>query len=386
MVKVSLIYAGHQIDYLYGLISGFDQSHGIKLDVIDSNRFDKNFCIQNDRIRILKFLDTKGKSVLSEALRWVKYYLKLTLYLLNTDSKVIHIEWINRKIDTFEHLYFPLIKFITRKKIVFKVHDLDTNILLKGGNKNHDILKFTNRFFLKNVDCIITHNKFVKSILIKNTLKESKIKIINHGINNYQSFSKVSRTIARKRLNITDDKKVLLFFGNIRAYKGLDFLLEICLNLHNNHKNLHLIVAGKNDIKDRNLNKKIERLILKLQSTNAVSYFPGFVSDINTQLYFNAADVLILPYKFIYQSGLPFLSFAAGIPVISSDAGGIKENINNFDNGYVVNLDDLQKTIEQFLIGNLSFSSSDKIIKDSSKNYSWKTIAERKINLYRNLT
>lgn len=382
MVKVSLIYCGHQIDYLYGLISGFEKNSDVYVDVIDSLRTNESLNSTSRNIKILKILDPKGKNFFYEMKRWIKYYIKLTIYLFKSDTEVIHIEWINRKIDVFEHFYFILIKAITKKKIIFKVHDLDTNVLLVGGVKNHSKLKFSNLFFLRNCDAIITHNSYVKSILINNGINENKINIIPHGINNYQTFNTLSKSDARIKLGLDAHKKVLLFYGNIRAYKGLDHLLQICENLSPKYKSLHLIIAGKNDIIDKDLKEKIHNKILKLEKLGIVSYYPGFVSSKDTEMYFKGSNALVLPYKFIYQSGLPFLSFAAGLPVICTDAGGIPEDIVKNKNGYYETFEKFESVIIKFLNEELLFLQSDDIIFEAQKKYNWKRIITKKIKIY----
>lgn len=382
MKKVSLIYSGHQLDYLYGIISGFEFYPDVNIDIIDSERFENNILTEKKNIRIMRFLGPKSISFKGELLRWSKYYYKLTKYLIKSDSEILHIEWINRKIDIFEHFYFIIMKFLTHKKVVFKVHDLDTNVLLNGGKKNHSKLKFSNILFLKNCDGIITHNSFVKAILECNGIYRSKIEIIPHGINNFHDFNNFSKKEAKSLLKIGEDKKVLLFYGNIRAYKSLDLLLQICINLKKKYSNFHLIVAGKNDILDSNYNNKIDYLISVLKKESCVSYFPEFVNNVDTEIYFNASDILVLPYKFIYQSGLPFLSFAAGIPVLSSDVGGISENIDELKNGIVVDLNNLEKVIEKFLRGELLFSSREEIIESAFNKYNWKNIILKQIEFY----
>lgn len=382
MVKITLIYAGHQIDYLYGLLSGFQNNPNLSVNIVDTERFDEKIVSTSNNVKFLNYLDKKGKTIISEIFRWIKYYIKLTIYLFKSDTEVIHIEWINRKIDFFEHIYFILIKFLTKKKIVFKVHDLDTNVLLKGGAKKHDTLKFSNLFFLKNCDGIITHNNYVKSILIKNGISETKIRVIPHGINNYQILDNISKNNARQILGIDQEKKVLLFFGNIRSYKCLDLLLQMCANLKERHSQVHLIIAGKNDITDNGLNRKIKLLIKHLEKTKSITYLPGFVKNSDTSLFFKASDALVLPYKFIYQSGLPFLSFAAGLPVISSNVGGLPEDIDQYINGYVTKLDSLEEVLEQFITGDLKFNSPQEIIECANKTFNWKLIINQNLKLY----
>lgn len=386
MVKVTLIYAGHQVDYLYGLVSGFKSNPDIELEVIDSKRTVDFELGTSKNIKILKFLDAKPNSKFKEIFRWLKYYIQLTFYFFFTSSKIIHIEWINSKIDFFEHYYFVLIKKLFRKYLVFKVHDLDTKLLLKGGTDNHENLKRSNQFFLKNCDSLFVHNNFVKSILIANGIDSEKIEVIPHGINNYYKLNNIDKGQTRAKLGISSSKKVLLFYGNIRKYKGLNYLLEIVDELSQNYSDLHLIIAGKNDVKDTEYNQKMNNLIQKLKAKNTLSYFPGFVSNEATEIYFKASDVLVLPYKFIYQSGLPFLSFATGLPVLCSETGGIPEDIIKTKTGFYAPIEEFDQVIKGFLDGELVFWPPNKIIAYATNEYDWKRLTKLKIKNYERIS
>lgn len=382
-MQVSVIYCGHQLDYLYGLVSGFKKQKEVVFKIIDSERDENRLSeLASENIEFLKFLKAKRNGVLYELYRWSLYYLRLTFHIMFSKSTVYHIEWINRKIDVFEHIYFSFFLKILRKKIIFKVHDIDTNILL-NHNKDDKKLNWSMRLFLSNVDSIISHNSYVKSVLVDFKIKSEKIHIISHGINNFQPIHNKSKKFARESLGIRDSKRVFLFYGNIRSYKGLDRLLESMLLLKDNFKDIHLIVAGKMDISDKKLVFRIEQLIKKLNSINLISYYPGFIDSSETEIFFKASNALVLPYQFIYQSGLPFLSFAMGIPVISTDVGGLSEDIINNKTGYIIDKDNITRGLRNFLNLKTSLLSSEEIIRVTKEKYNWKEIAQKTIMLYK---
>jgi glycosyltransferase involved in cell wall biosynthesis len=382
-MQVTVIYCGHQLDYLYGLVSGFKKQKGVIFKIIDAERDENRLSeLASDNIEFLKFLKTKRKGGLHEVFRWSLYYIRLTFHIIFSKSSVYHIEWINRKIDVFEHIYFSIFLKILRKKIIFKVHDIDTNILL-NHNKDYKKLKWSMRLFLSKVDSIISHNSYVKSILVDFKIKSEKIHIIAHGINNFQPIHNISKKFARESLGISDSKKVFLFYGNIRSYKGLDRLLESILLLKDNFKDIHLIVAGKMDVSDKKLVLRIEKLIKKLNMVNLISYYPGFIESSETEKFFKASNALVLPYQFIYQSGLPFLSFAMGIPVISTDVGGLSEDIVNNKTGYIIDKDNITSGLQNFLNLKTNLLSSEEIIKVTEDKYNWEEIIQKTIMLYK---
>jgi glycosyltransferase involved in cell wall biosynthesis len=381
-MQVSVIYCGHQLDYLYGLVSGFKEQKNINFKIIDAERSNSRLSeLNSDNIEFLKFLKTKGNGTLWEVYRWSIYYIRLTLHILFSKSSVYHIEWINRKIDVFEHVYFLFLLKILRKKIIFKVHDIDTNVLL-GDQKEESQLKWSMRLFLSKVDSIISHNNYVKSVLVNLNVEPKKIHVIPHGINNFQPIQNISKGFARKSLGISSSKKIFLFYGNIRSYKGLDILLESILLLKDSYNNIHLIVAGKMDIEDKKLVLRIEDLIEKLYMLNLISYYPGFIDSSETEKFFKASNALVLPYQFIYQSGLPFLSFAMGTPVISTDVGGISEDIIDNKTGYIIDKNNIMNGLRDFLNLKKDLLSSEEIVRLSKNKYNWEKIIKKTIKLY----
>src|SRR5690606_24470195 len=113
--------------------------------------------------------------------------------------------------------------------------------------------------------------------------------VIEHG--NYVGFypNFVNRLEARERLNLSPLDFVCLFFGNIKAYKGVGKLMEAFDSVSCHYPLAKLVVAGKVSDEDS------DRTVRKFLSNKNVRYFPGFVKNDDVQVYFNAADVSVLP-------------------------------------------------------------------------------------------
>lgn len=385
MVKVTLIYAGHQLDYLIGLISGVSNNSEIKITLVDTKRTSKVIS-ENDNISLKSFLMPKQNNIILEMLRWSIYYLRLTIHLIFTSNDIIHVEWINRKIDVFEHFYFVWIKRILKKKLVFKIHDIDTNILLSSKSKYNMGLKRSTLYFLRHCDLLFVHNNFVKNIIINNGIDETRIKLLKpwHGVNQVPPVTKLSKKEAQNYLGLKP-LKTILFFGNLRPYKGIIELLEICSDLHNKHINFQIIIAGKNDIKNKEMRNIISQKIGNLLASGKLFYYPEFIENKNIEIYFKASDLLVLPYKFIFQSGVPFLSYNFGTPILSSDVGGLKEDIIQNCTGLSVKLEDFTQTLEMFIKEKIQFWNSEKIQFIMSKELNWNKVIKNYIENYEQL-
>lgn len=382
--KVTIIYCGHQLDYLYGIISGFNE-YNVHVDVIDSKRKDIDLSKSaNSNVRIKPFLDQTHNNSIGALIRsWLVYYRRLTWHIMTSKCKVYHIEWINRKIDLFEHFYFPIIRWVFGKKIVFKVHDLDSNILLAKSGGYDAKLKWSKRFFLRNVDSFIVHNDFVGNVLTGYGIAPERIYKIPHGINNYHKPKGLTKKEARLRLGIPEDARVLLFYGNIRKYKGIEYLLTAFEKLSLHYSNLYIIVAGKLGEDEDGYYREVKFKIDRLKAEGKLLADLSFIPASQTEQYFKASDVLVLPYRFIYQSGLPFLAFAMGVPIICNRVGGLAEDIEVGKTGFIYDGNEFLETVlRSYLNDEFHFLEPDELIRYSSQKFSWDTIISQTIECY----
>ncbi|MCX6148731.1 MAG: glycosyltransferase [Candidatus Kapabacteria bacterium] len=182
-------------------------------------------------------------------------------------------------------------------------------------------------YFLNSNDAFIAMSRTVQNDLL--SLKpNAKSILIPHPL--YDHFgAKIDKEEACKKLNIPQDNKILLFFGFIRDYKGLDLLIEAMSRLGDTY---HLVIAGEvyGDY------SKYEKQIDGLGIRDKVSNFVRYISDEEVPLFFSCADVCILPYKTATQSGIVGISYHFDLPIISTDVGGLREMIGDFNTGLMV--------------------------------------------------
>lgn len=154
-------------------------------------------------------------------------------------------------------------------------------------------------------------------------------RLVAHPI--YEMFTgSQSKSSARKRLGIEEDK-VLLFFGLVRSYKGLDVLLNALPEILR-HVNLRLLVVGEfYDDESR------YRDILRRNGCDrAVTIVPRYIPADQVGIYFSAADAVVLPYRSATQSGIVQIAYQFSKPVITTDVGGLSEAVEDGTTGYVV--------------------------------------------------
>ena len=180
---------------------------------------------------------------------------------------------------------------------------------------------------------------------------------------------------ARRALCLPPESKVLLFFGYIRRYKGLEVLLEAMAIAHRQDSSLKLVVAGE-FIQDEAL---FRALAERLEIAGSVDFQPGYVPSDRVGTLFAAADAVVLPYQSATQSGVVPLAFGHGVPVIACAAGELSRQVAHDRNGWVIERPGPEALAEGILE---FFSRREGMplregIDDARKALSWKVFAEK---------
>jgi len=167
---------------------------------------------------------------------------------------------------------------------------------------------------------------------------KDKIHIIPHG--NYIPFIKVSedKEASREYLALPRNKTILLFFGMIKKVKGLDVLLESFKKVVVEHSDLVLLIAGRPWEHDFDSYQKI---IDKNHLAENIILHTKFIADHDVRHYYCASDLVVLPYKRIYQSGVLIMTLSYIRPVLASDLLPLKEIIVDNENGFLFKSEDV---------------------------------------------
>jgi D-inositol-3-phosphate glycosyltransferase len=326
-----------------------------------------------------------GKKVL----RALRYYVRLVIYVARTDAKLLHILWFYRSpyIErTLLNTYFKILA----KKLVFTAHNIDDQARDgKGTLANRVSLRFLYRI----VDHILVHTPKMKLQLVEEFgIAEEKVTIVPLGINDVIPESYVSRKEARTQLGLSVNEKILLFFGNIAPYKGLEDPIRALAILIGQDDQCRLVIAGPVKNKDcEGYWREMEELIEDLRLSHYVRKQIGFIPDEDVGVLFKAADVSVLPYKRIYQSGVLLLSYRQGLPVIAADVGSLREDIVEGQTGYLYKAGDpadLAATIRRYFASDLFReleSRSRHIRAYGDERFSWEKNVERTYAVYKHL-
>ena len=227
--------------------------------------------------------------------------------------------------------------------------------------------RLTKRFFCF-IDSFIVLSKKVENELL-NIVPGAKYKYSPHPV--YNIFKNtLSKEQAKAELNIAT-KKVLLFFGLIRKYKGLDILINAMEKINTELDDYTLLIVG-----ECYENKaKYTDLIKNAGITDNVQCHYSFVPDNEVGKYFSASDVVVLPYKSASQSGIVQIAYNFDTPVIVSNVGGLPEIVDEGKTGYCV-----EPSSNAFAKAIKAFYEKDNInelnsnISDYKSQFSWDAI------------
>ena len=193
--------------------------------------------------------------------------------------------------------------------------------------------KLFTKYFLKSCDAFITMSEKVMNDL-RLFQKTKPAKLVSHPL--YDNFGAIiSKAEARKHLGLPENEKIILFFGFIRKYKGLDLLFEAMARLKNTQpqtSNLKLLVAGEFYEDEKQYHEQIKKLGIKDQ----LILKTGFIPDSEVKYYLCAADAVIQPYRNATQSGVTPLAYHFEKPMLVTDVGGLPSLVPDGKAGLVV--------------------------------------------------
>jgi glycosyltransferase involved in cell wall biosynthesis len=387
-IAVTLLTGGIDGHYLFGLATSL-LSKGVTLDVIGSDEVD----LPQFRNRLdVNFLNLRGSqqsnvSFLRKSLRVSKYYAKLIRYAATARPKVFHILW-NNKFEVVDRTFLMIFYRLLNKKIVFTAHNVN-----QGRRDSHDT--WLNRLTLQ-IQYRLSHHIFVHTEKMKRELidefgvKDVRVTVIPYGINNAVPDTQLTPADAKKRLGLRDHERTLLFFGRIAPYKGLEHLVSAVLQVLGRRDDYRLIVAGMPDRCEEYWSTVLNEIHENIQGEKIILK-PEFIPDDEIEVFFKAADVLVLPYKEIFQSGILFLGQSFGLPVLASDVGSFKDEVVEGKTGMIfipADTADLVRAIELYFASDLFKDLTNRrrdISAYANERHSWNTVGQLTASVYAGL-
>jgi glycosyltransferase involved in cell wall biosynthesis len=308
-------------------------------------------------------------------------WLKIGLELRKIQPKIIVVRyWL-----PFMGPCLGTILRLVKKNKTTKIICIADNII--PHEKRLGDTQFT-RYFVKPIDAFVTMSKKVLEDLKQFSNKPAQQ--VLHPL--YDNFGEIiSKEEARKYLKLNATEPIILFFGFIRKYKGLDLLLEAMKILKDEGRSKNLEVEKtKNDIKlliagefyeDR---KQYDDLIEQLDIKKNLILKTDFIADSEVKYYLCAADFVIQPYKNATQSGVTPLAYHFEKPMLVTNVGGLPDLVPDGKVGLIAESNATsiaEKIVELYNLGEQHFLPA---LKEEKKKYSWNILTNKIIQLSKN--
>jgi D-inositol-3-phosphate glycosyltransferase len=385
-IEIGLLTGCQDRPYAFGLAMALI-AKGVRVDEIGSDGEDSPELHVTPNLRFLNFRGRQDQSEkFAPKLRKILvYYARLLRYAGHSKPPIFHILW-NNKFEYFDRTLLMLYYRLCGKKIAFTAHNVNQ---AKRDAKDSFRNRLTLRIQYRLTDHIFVHTQKMKTELCDDfAVPEIAVTVIRHPINNAFPDTALTPAEAKRHLGVKDNEKTILFFGRIRPYKGIEHLLAAFQQLVKSDPKYRLIIAGEPK-------KGSEAYLDEIRLIASRDFKPGeiilkfqFIPDREMEIYLKGGDVLVLPYKDIFQSGVLFLAYSFGLPVIATDVGSFREEIVEGKTGFICRPGDpadLAKTLETYFLSDIyiNLRTRRQDIKDYANTvHSWDAVAELTRNAY----
>ncbi|HEY4245825.1 MAG TPA: oligosaccharide flippase family protein [Lacunisphaera sp.] len=257
--------------------------------------------------------------------------------------------------------------------VIWTVHEIDNHD--SNYRRTESLLM---RFLSRRVDAIIVHGNTAKQLVAASLgAPESRISVIMHGnyINTYKKD--IARETARATLNLESGNLVLLFFGHLRPYKGIPEMVKAFRNIDD--ANARLVIAGMPI--DKAMKTEIANSVA---GDYRIKFLPGRVDEDQVQVYMNACDLVVLPYRRILTSGAAVLAMSFGKACIAPRAGCVTDVMD--DNGTIffdpLKDGDLDRALREAIYSQSKLAEMGAYNLNKARQWDWETIGRQTAAVY----
>lgn len=287
---------------------------------------------------------------------------------------IVHFQWFPlMEVCSVEHCVVKIMKLLSNQtQIVLTIHNVYPHTFIDKKK-----MAYAKRFlrFKPLINEYIVHTEETKAEVIRDfRIDEEKIKVVHHGIFSPRNFTPTK--------NVIDEQNVtFIMYGNLSEYKGVDIFVEAIKELPEQYKKkIHGVIAG--EMQNKELCKKLQSESKDLN----IDWYPYFLSDKELYERIDKANVIVLPYKSISQSGVLLLALFFRRYIITSDLTSFKETLHGFSDDMFFkseNPTSLAQLIIKYVDGKIDFERQMKVINNLNEKYSWVETAKNTIKAYK---
>lgn len=373
-MKVLLLSQIAVVDYKYTYsLANALKACGNDVELVIDDKHDNEYCKCKCYNQFLTSRKDIGKA--QKLVNYCSSYKFIVKKAISEHFDVVHVQWF--QFSPVDHFYLKKLKK-HGIKVVVSVHDI-----LPFNEKRYD-MPFHKKIYALCDQIIVQAETNIRRFSELFPEDSSKVSFIPHG--HFLEFADIyDKDVARKKLGISAEKTVFLFFGQIKRVKGVGVLLEAFGKLMKEHPNFYLVIAGsvwKDDFGP--YQEIIDKYYMTEKQLKTDIYF---VPDDEVGYYYSACDVSVLPYLDVYQSGVIQLTYAYGKPAVATAIAPFMEIVEEEKSGFLCKPNDINSlahALERAANNkkNLARFGAEgrKVIENK---YSWNDIAKKITMLYK---
>lgn len=265
----------------------------------------------------------------------------------------------------FAPCYYILTKLLKKSKILFICHNV-------FPHERFPMDHFLSKMALRQGDYFVVQSHQDEKDLLS-IRGDARYVVTPHPTYDAFKMQDMEKETARSLLKIQDDTLMLLFFGFVREYKGLKYLLKAMPYIKEKMPTVQLWVVGDfGEDKEGYL-----ELIEKEDLADNVVTVEGYIPDREVEKYFAATDLVVLPYISATQSGIVQIAYGFEKPVVVTDAGGLPDVVEDGKTGYIVHKENEQEIAEAVLKFSAAHEDWSRNIRENAAEFSWETMVGR---------
>lgn len=297
-------------------------------------------------------------------------WIKVAGRIKKQKPELIILQWWH---PYFAPCFWSICKLLRREKILFVCHNV-------FPHERFPLDRLLTKWTLGCGRYFITQSKMDARDLLS-VKHDAVYRVTPHPTYGMFCRQGMSMQKAREQLQIDQGQRVLLFFGFVRKYKGLQYLLEAMKLLKERDFKVQLWVVGDfGEDKDEYVEQ-----IRRFKIEDQVQMVEGYVPDDEVEKYFAASDLVVLPYLSATQSGIVQIAFGFEKPVLVTEVGGLPDVVTNGKTGYVVepqSAEMIAEAIMDYYINNRREAFVSQIEKEKDR-FSWKTFVDTMMEMVR---